>query len=268
MGRPEGERQLEELCSYIKVLGDEGVPVVQVFLEEVRRGPGGVPGRYEKKHRGGYRMDAFSLELMRRELAKRNLKAPWSHHFTDKIAPEEYFSRCVEICKRIVPEAEKSQVKLALHTDDPPVPDAEGLLPGLWNPLLINSLFDAVSSRNLGLLFCCGTRYESGINIFDQIRLFGRMGKIFYIHLRNVRGTIPSAGAYDEVALDDGDMGVFDVLKALKKVGYDGAVYPDHFPALIGDSEGKASIAFAVGYIRALISALHQRRSLRPFPEG
>lgn len=256
MGKPEGERQLESVCELISYLGEQSIPLLQVCLETVRHGPNGVPGRYRRAHRGGYLMDAFSLKLMREELAKRDMNAPWAHHFREKLTPEEYFSNCVRVLERIVPAAEESGVKLMIHFDDPPVPDSEGLLPGITNPLMINRIFEAVPSRNLGMLFCCGTRYESGVNIYEQIKLFGDRGKIFHVHFRNVRGTLPSAGEYEEVALDDGDMDMFRVLKALKEVGYDGGVNPDHTPILIGDEKGRASLAFAVGYIKALISAL------------
>lgn len=256
MGRPEGEKQLEVLCDLIKLLGQESIPLQQVCLETVRHGPGGVPGRYTRKHRGGYQMDAFSLKLMRKELARRDVNTPWAHHFKDRITPKEYFSNCVKILKRIIPVAEDSEVKLMIHFDDPPVSDFEGLLPGITKPSLINRLFEAAQSKNVGLLFCCGTRYESGVDVYDQIRLFGGKGKIFHVHFRNVRGTIPSAGGYEEVALDDGDMDMFKVIQTLKEVGYDGAINPDHTPTLIGDTEGRASLTFAVGYIKALISGL------------
>lgn len=51
MGGAEGEKQLEDLSTFIRLLGAESVPVIQVGLEEVRHGPTGVPGRYEKEHR-------------------------------------------------------------------------------------------------------------------------------------------------------------------------------------------------------------------------
>ncbi len=256
MGKPEGEKQLEAVCELINYLGEQSVPLLQIGLETVRHGPSGVPGRYRKAHRGGYLMDAFSLKLMKEELARRNMNAPWAHHFREKLTSEEYFSNCVKVLKRIVPVAEDSGVKLMIHFDDPPVPDFEGLLPGITDPFMINRIFEAVPSDNLGILFCCGTRYESGVDIYEQIRFFGKRGKIFHVHFRNVRGTLSSAGEYEEVALDDGDMDMFRVLKALKEVGYDGGVNPDHTPILIGDEKGRASLAFAVGYIKALISAL------------
>ena len=256
MGKPEGEKQLEGLSNLIKLLGEESIPLLQVCLETVRHGPGGVPGRYTKEHSGGYLMGAFSLKLMRKELAERDMNARWAHHFKEKLMHEEYFSNCVKVLERVTPIAEDFEVKLMIHFDDPPVSDFEGLLPGITNPLLINRLFEAVPSKNVGLLFCCGTRYESGVDIYEQIKLFGRKGKIFHIHFRNVRGTLPSAGEYEEVALDDGDMDMFKVLQTLKTIGYDGAINPDHTPILVGDVKGRASLAFAAGYIKALISAL------------
>jgi mannonate dehydratase len=256
LGAERTESLLEDVCRYLELLGSEGVPVSQLCLEMLRHGPGGVPGAYMRRHRGGYAMRAFSLALMRQQLAERDLTARWAHHFTDQVTPAEYFDRCVEILERVVPVAEAAGVKLALHTDDPPVPDGEGLLPGITNPLLINRLFEAVPSRNLGLLFCCGTRYESGVDLYEQIRMFGGRGKVFHIHLRNVRGTIPIMGAYEEVAIDDGDLDIVGVVQAFQAVGYDGAIYPDHVPLLTGDPQRRAALAHAVGYVQAILSAL------------
>lgn len=73
-------------------------------------------------------MSAWSAELMREELAKRDLTSRWAHHFTKKISSEQYVSNLVIALQRIVPVAEDSGVKLMLHFDDPPVPDEENLL--------------------------------------------------------------------------------------------------------------------------------------------
>ena len=251
MGKPEGEKELEDICNFIKVLGEESIPVMHLGLET--RSPRSVPGRVDKAHRGGYLMGAFSLDLMRREIVKRDMNSPWAYHFRDKITFDEYFHNCVKILERVIPIAEDSEVKLMFHADDPPV-EVESLIPGITNSLLIRRLFEAVPSKNIGLQFCCGARYESGENIYDLIRLFGKENKIFHVHLRNVRGTIPSVGGYEEVAIDDGDINIFKVLQTLKEVGYGGTINPDHFPTLIGDNVGRASLAFSIGYIKALLS--------------
>ncbi len=256
LGKPEGDREIETATALIKAFGDASVSQIWVRPLGIRQGPMGVPGRYNRGHRGGYLSSAFSVKLMKEELDKRDLNSRWAHHFTNNITIESYFDNMVKALLKLVPIAEDSGVKLMLHTDDPPVPDTDNLLPGIINPLMINRIFEAVPSENLGLLFCVGTRYETGADIYDQIRLFGNIGKIFAVHLRNVRGTIPSAGEYEEVMLDEGDMDMFKILKAFKATGYDGTLSPDHPTLYIGDENRRATTAWDTGYIRALLQAL------------
>ncbi|MFC1948161.1 mannonate dehydratase [Chloroflexota bacterium] len=256
LGKPEGDDELETAIAVIRAAGDASVSQIWVRPLGIRQGPMGVPGRYNRSHRGGYLSSAFSVKLMKEELNKRDLNSRWAHHFTNNITIESYFDNMVKALQKLVPIAEDAGVKLMLHTDDPPVPDTDNLLPGIINPLMINRIFEAVPSENLGLLFCVGTRYETGVDIYDQIRLFGDMGKIIAVHLRNVRGTIPSAGEYEEVMLDEGDMDMFKILKALKATGYDGTLSPDHPTFFIGDESRRATTAWDTGYIRALLQAL------------
>ena len=254
-GRPEGEREIDTLCDLIRVLGENEARTIQIDTHCARLSPGGVPGRFEKEQRAGYQMSAFTLERMRKELAERNLDSPWAHQYTDELSPEDYFENLTGIYEKIIPVLEDSGVRLAVHTDDPPVPDDEGILPGITTPGQIQSLLDAVPSHNSGVLFCTGTRYESGADVFDQIRMFG--SKIFHVHFRNVRGTLPKDSGYDEVMLDDGDMDMLEILRALHSVGYEGALNPDHDAVLVEDTPNRnAARAFSVGYIRALLSAL------------
>lgn len=255
LGNHEGEREVENLNRVIKILGDNDAHLIQVDFHSVRLSPRGVPGRYETKQRGGYKMDAFSLGRMRKQLSNQEKDVRYIHHFTDEVSPEKYFDNCVKVYEEIVPVLEDSGVKLAIHTDDPPVPDEEGLLPGITTPEKIQKVFDTVPSPNSGLLFCTGTRYESGIDIIKQIEQLGP--KIFHVHFRNVKGTIPENGGYEEVMLDEGDMDMLEVLRALSGVGYTGALNPDHFPILSVDTQTRnAGRAFSVGYIRALLSTL------------
>jgi mannonate dehydratase len=256
LGKPEGDKEVETAIALIKAAGDATVSQMWVGPLGIRLGPGGVPGRYNRAHRGGYLMSAFSVQLMKEELNKRDLASRWAHHFTNHITIADYFNNLVKALQKLVPVAEDADVRLMLHTDDPPVPDTDNLLPGIVNPLMINRVFEAVPSENVGLLFCVGTRYESGVDVYDQIRLFGKMGKIFSVHFRNVRGTISSAGEYEEVMLDEGDMDMFSILKALKATGYDGSLNIDHSAVFVGDEKERATIAWNVGYIRALLQAL------------
>ena len=121
----------------------------------------------------------------------------------------------------------------------------------------LNRIFESIPSKNLGVLYCCGTRYESGTNIYDEIRYFGRKRKIFHVHLRNVRGRIPITGGYEEVDIDDGEINLYRVLKTLREINYRGVINPDHVPTYVGDRENKMiAWAHAVGYVQGLLATL------------
>ena len=77
------------------------------------------------------------------------------------------------------------------------------------------------------------------------------------VHLRNVRGSLATAGGFEEVLLDDGDMNVFKILLELKRVGFDGCISPDHIPNLEGDGANvHQGLAYSVGYLKAIFAAL------------
>ena len=125
------------------------------------------------------------------------------------------------------------------------------------SPQRWTDLMDLVPSTHNGLLYCVGTRYESGVNILEDIRHYGRKKKIFHTHIRNVRGQIPTHGGYQEVAMDDGDMNLFNVLQTLQEIGFDGGLQLDHMPDFdYDDQHRKIAWAHAVGYIQALRASL------------
>ena len=105
------------------------------------------------------------------------------------------------------------------------------------------------------------TKAEAGRSalVLDEINNYGRKGRIFEAHFRNVRASLPSAGGFEEVLLDDGDMNMFKILLALDQVGFDGCLNADHYPTLEGDdgSLGNPQApSYSVGYIKALLAAL------------
>ena len=120
-------------------------------------------------------------------------------------------------------------------------------------------VIDAFPSRSVGYLYCCGTRAEEGGSplILDEINNYGRKGRIFMVHFRNVRGSLATAGAFEETLLDDGDMNMFRILLELRRVGFDGCLNPDHIPAREGDGPAvHQGRAYSGGYIKAMLAAL------------
>ena len=241
LGEPGGDAELDDLCRTLEALGRAGVPFMSTPVH-LGVNPG-YRGAVKGVHRGGYTMHAFTLEAMRRSIAAKPLELV--------VDVEAHFERCVRMYERLVPLAEAYDIRLIMHPSDPPLPETE-FSPQRWSAIL-----DAVPSAHSGLLYCIGTRMESGVNIVEDIRAFGRRGKIFHTHFRNVRGTIPTHGGYEEMALHDGDKNMFVVLQTLKSIGFDGGLQIDHLPRYDGDKafQGMAS-AYSVGYVKALLAAL------------
>ena len=144
-----------------------------------------------------------------------------------------------------------------MHGNDPPLYQYLGSPQILCRFADFDRLFAEVPSRHNGMTFCVGTRYESGEDVFGGIRRFGGQGRLFHVHFRNVRGTLPKSGGYEEVFVDDGDLPMAKVLRALDEVGYDGVIDYDHPISIAGDGPlPKQYLAFAVGYMRGLIHGL------------
>lgn len=235
-----GEEELENCCKALQVFGEAGVPIArQRFAGDVFPW---MTRKWRTPHRGGYLSRAES-----RALAEENVGPP---------SPEEldsWWERFCQVYERLVPIAEERGIRLVVHPSDTPDPDAP--LGGLG----FHRVIDAFPSRSVGFLYCCGTRAEAGSTplVLDEIHNYGRKGRIAMVHFRNVRGSLATAGGFEEVLLDDGDMNMFKILLELRKVGFDGCLNPDHIPSLEGDGAGAhQGLAYSVGYIKALLAAL------------
>ena len=225
LGRPGGEREIESL---------------QVNAELCRQERSWVEGR------GGYR----HLHID---------PSPYRDMPAVPGAPtrEELWANLLGIYRAVMPVADQGGVKIAMHGNDPPVPSIFGMPQPIYDFASYDRLFAEVPSPNNGMTFCVGTRYESGEDIFEGIRKYGGQGRIFHVHFRNVRGTLPKQGWYEEVMPDTGDLDMYRVAEALHDVGYEGVIDYDHVMRLATDGpEGREYIAYCVGHMKGLIQAL------------
>jgi len=170
------------------------------------------------------------------------------------VTPEALWQRLGDFLEVVIPVAEEAGVTLAAHPDDPPVPVLRGQPRLLYQPRLYQKLLDLKPSPRNALEFCVGSLAEmTEGNIYDVVDCYSRQGKIAYVHLRNVHGKAPH---YRETFVDDGDVDMFRVLSILKKNGFDGVVIPDHTPQMACRAPWHAGMAYALGYIRALLQRL------------
>lgn len=254
MDEPGAGEELDRLVANVALCGEYGFPVVGIQCFQAAQFGGFPRGVFEwVEGRGGYR----HLKVDLRDALNRPAPDGAPTH-------EELWERTLEIFRATAPVAEAAGTRVAMHGNDPPVPSLYGVPQVLYDFAAFDRLFSEVPSPANGMTFCVGTRYESGEDVFEGIRRFGGQGKIFHVHFRNVRGTIPATGGYEEVIPDQGDLNMFQVVRALHDVGFEGAIDYDHIMELAGDEEGRAYIAFCVGQMHGFLQALETERQSRP----
>ena len=232
--QPGGEQELENSCEAVRIFAQAGIPIVrQRFAGDTFD----LSENYSSVHRGGY--------ISRGERPKHSISPSTVPTYEEL---DQWWDRFVKVYKALVPVAEETGVLLALHPSDIPHPNTP------FGGLGFHRVIDAFPSANGGYLYCCGTRAEAGGSsiVLDEINNYGRKGKIFTVHMRNVRGSLATAGGFEEVLLDDGDMNIAKIFIELKKVGFDGFINPDHIPKL----EGDVGLAYSVGYLKAILTSL------------
>jgi mannonate dehydratase len=248
LARVEGEREITNLKKVAELLAAADVPVfgIQACQATQHLKEGARSGWTSHKGRGGYEYPAFDQA--------QSEKAPKPAY---QVSADQLWKGLLNIYKQVIPVIEGSKTRLAMHGNDPPIATYLGNPQILCRFADFDRLFRSVPSKHSGITFCVGTRYESGEDVFQGIRHFGKEGKLFHVHFRNVRGTLPTRRAYEEVSVDDGDLDMAKVVRTLEEVGYEGVIDYDHPIGITGDGPlPKQYIAFAVGYMRGLLDGL------------
>jgi len=167
------------------------------------------------------------------------------------VSAEAIWQRFAAFLDEILPVAEASGVKLALHPDDPPLPVLRGAARLVHAPDGYARMLALNPSPMNTMEFCIGTLSEiPDSDIYDMVDRYSRTGRIAYVHFRNVRGTVPH---YHETFVDEGDTDMVRVLRILHSNGYDGVLIPDHTPLIACAAPWHAGMAYALGYMRAAI---------------
>jgi mannonate dehydratase len=242
LGQPGRDQDIETYRTFLRDLGRLEIPLASYDFH-----PANTYTTNEVERRG-YIAREFNVSDFRNKVEKQR--------FERKYSAEEIWANYAYFINAVLPVAEEAGVKLALHPDDPPLAEMNGVAKlfvhyeGYRRAEQI-----AGNSRNWGLTFCVGTWSEGGSemgkDVFEMIRAFGSRGKIFEVHFRNVSGPLPH---FVETFPDDGYMDMYQVMKALREVRFDGAAEPDHVPQLTGDSGiRRAGTAYCIAYMRALL---------------
>jgi mannonate dehydratase len=218
--------------------------------------------------RGNARVTSFDLEQARRSgNALATYKLTPSDPIDEPITAEMMWANYQYFLDAVLPEAEALGLRLALHPDDPPVDESLGGVSRIFTSpaALVEAHRRSGNSPAWALNLCIGTISEmnGAQSVREVIDALGPIGRIAYVHFRDVQGTVPS---FSECFLGEGNYNPADVIRQLHSVGFDGFIIDDHVPAMIGDidswgdtsSEAYCSRAraHAIGYLQGVLNGL------------
>lgn len=251
LGRDDGS-DLEELKRLIRSLGRLGIPLL---CYNFMAGTDWVRTRLDALERGGAKVTAFDLAEAERAVSLNHQGAAEA----DTIGADELWKHLEELLQAIIPVAEEAGVTLAMHPDDPPLPEFNGRARIMNSVANFERLAKLVPSPRNTICFCQGTFATMGVDIPATIRRLGP--HISYVHFRDVRGT---AENFTETFHDNGPTDMAAAVRTLREVGFTGPIRPDHVPQMEGEDDGEPGYTmkgrlFAYGYIRGLIHAVETR---------
>jgi mannonate dehydratase len=245
-GLPGRDEEIATVCTLIENMGRLGIPV---WCYEWMTDFNWMRTNTNTASRGGSVVTSFDNALMQ--------DAPPTEN--GPISEEKLWETLEYFLKKVVPVAEKWNVKLAMHPDDPPLSPIRGVGRIMRSIENYQRLLDLVPSPMNGITLCQGNFTLMTDDLPGVIRKFGDQNKVFFVHFRDVQGTPEK---FQETWHDAGKTDMLACMKAYKDINFEGVLRPDHVPTVEGDSNENAGYSsfgrlYAIGYIRGLRQAVY-----------
>ena len=246
-GQDHDGRDLAETKSLIENMGKVGLDLI---CYNFMAGTDWVRTKLDAPERGGARVTAFSLAEAEAAVSLNSESRDISE---DRIEASELWANLKSFLEKIIPIAEQAGVTLAMHPDDPPLPEFSGKSRIMNSVENFERLLALVPSPRNAICFCQGSFATMGADIPATIRLLGK--HIAYVHFRDVRG---NPASFAETFHDNGPTDMAEAIRTYREIGFNGPIRPDHVPQLEGEDDGDPGYTmlgrlFAFGYIRGLL---------------
>ncbi|MBI2190680.1 MAG: mannonate dehydratase [Planctomycetes bacterium] len=243
--REEGDKEIRLVSNMVRQAAEAGIPAVKYYLCEMenQRTESDPPGR------GGSIYSTWDLE-------KAKDRPP---RYDKPVTAEQNWARITYFLERVVPVATECKVRMACHPCDPWLPPGfcgvDRVLGGFEG---FQRFLEICPSPYHGMNLCLGCMAESSTDPANEvpqiIRYIGSRKKIFLVHYRNIIG---GRNKFQEVWPDEGVMNMHRNMQALKEVGYQHMIVPDHAPGHKNPNrDAYEAWAFVFGYIKAMIQAV------------
>lgn len=263
LGLPGRDEQIENYNATIRAVGEAGIPILGYHFmpNSVWRTDRSAPGR------GGAGNTQFKMsdvevidniedykQFLPTSLGNQSAM-PLIADGDEVITEEQMWSNYTYFMDAVLPVAEQAGVKLALHPDDPPVPMLGGVARLFYRPEGFKRALEiSKGSPAWGLNLCLGCYSEmpgGKDTVNHMIEYFASRGRVFYVHFRDVKGTVPD---FTECFIGEGNFNPGEAMVLLARNGFDGFILDDHVPQMDGDTKwNHRGRAHAIGYMQGLI---------------
>lgn len=273
LGNEKAPALIENYCENVRRLGEAGVkcicynfmPVFDWLRSELAHPQPDGANALAYDDRTVLAMNPLTSELSLpgwdASYTKEGLKALLEQY--QEISEEKLWENLEAFLKKVIPVAEASGVKMAIHPDDPPW-GLFGLPRIITCEKNLERFLKIVDSPANGLTFCTGSLGASADN--DLPRMAAKFAKrIHFAHLRNIRRT--GERQFEEVGhpTECGSLDLYAIVRNLVENGFDGYVRPDHGRMIWGETGrygyGLYDRALGAAYLNGLFEAIEKDRA-------
>ncbi len=250
-GTPNRDQQIADFKCLIRNMGEAGVPVLCYSWmpdDDWQRTD------LRAAERGGALVTAFDM----REPGTFRSLTGFDYRAETPTSAERLWDNLEHFLNEVIPVAEASGVKLAMHPDDPPIAMLHGQARILSTPEAFERLVRLVDSPSNGICFCQGS-FASSAEEYNIPDLIHRLAPhISFAHFRDVVGSVPY---FRESFQDNGKTDMVACMRAYHDAGVSCPIRPDHVPTLVGESNETPGYhllgrLWAVGYMRGMMEAV------------
>ena len=173
---------------------------------------------------------------------------------------EKLFENLKYFLERIMPVCDKYDINMAIHPDDPAW-SVFGLPRIIINKENILRMMKMVDNPHNGVTFCSGS-YGTNLqnNLPEMIRAL--KGRIHFAHVRNLKFNSPTDFEESAHLSSDGTFDMYEIMKALYDIGFDGPIRPDHGRMIWGEvampGYGLYDRALGATYLNGLWEAIEK----------
>ena len=248
LGLPGRDEEIDAWCKSLQAMGRAGIPVL-VYTWHLNSGAQLVNWHTgaDIAIRGGALAEGFDIALAQ--------DAPLTE--LGHVSDDQLWDSLAYFLKAVIPVAEESGVRMAMHPADPQVRQLAGIARIMRSPAAFDRLLDLAPSPANAITFCqgCFSQMLDADGVYAAIDNFMARDAIAYVHFRNVTPD-SRPDRFTEAFWDDGKVDMVRAMRAYAGAGYHGYLAPDHHPRVSGDTRwGHRSRGFGLGFMRGLIQS-------------